>query len=189
MLIATTPLETFVFLSSLNKNKEWINQTWVSHMPGDFLHSLIVKRLFLQLLALEQQNLGEVYQETAFVVMHGTDHVEASYIPDLQYTTEERLTWYREKYPDWRIKPLLLVPDIVVEVVSPNDQYVEILKKIDLYNEHFVRRVWLVEPQTQTITIHSMGNSQQRIYRLGDSITDDAFLPGLSISLAALFGE
>jgi Uma2 family endonuclease len=83
----------------------------------------------------------------------------------------------------------MLVPDLAIEVISPNDQYVDVVKKADLYLQDGIQRVWLVEPQTEIITVQSADNTQQRIYRMGDTLTDDELLPGLVISLAVLFGD
>ena len=184
----TLSLDTFLPLFSQHEGEEWINGEWIARMPGGFLHSLIIKRLFVLLLTLEHQGLGEVYQETAFVVTPSAQWVKGSRIPDVLYTRIERLTTYRQNTPDWRDKPFLVVPDLAIEVISPNDQYVDVVKKADLYLQDGVQRVWLVEPQTQIITVQSTG-STQKIYRVGDTLTDDELLPGLSISLTALFGD
>jgi len=186
--ILTLTLDTFLPLFSQHEGEEWIKGEWIARMPGGFLHSLIIKRLFVLLLALEYQGLGEVYQETAFVVTPSAQWVKGSRIPDVLYTTKERLTIYRQTTPDWRDKPFLLVPDLVIEIISPNDQYVDVVKKADLYLQDGVQRVWLVEPQTQIITVQSAGSTQQ-IYRVGDTLTEDGLLPGLGTALRALFDD
>jgi Uma2 family endonuclease len=102
MLSQTLPLslDTFLPLFSQHEGEEWINGEWIARMPGGFLHSLIIKRLFVLLLALEHQGLGEVYQETAFVVTPAAQWVKGSHIPDVMYITKEQLTTYRQNTSD-----------------------------------------------------------------------------------------
>lgn len=173
----TTSLKTFLSAFSEHEGEEWISGEWMARIRGGFLHSLIIKRLFVLLLALEQQGLGEVYQETAFVVTPPAQCVKGSRIPDVMYTKMERLTSYRQN-----------TPDLAIEVISPNDQYVDVVKKADLYLQDGVQRVWLVEPQSQIITVQSAGSTQQ-IYRVGDTLTEDGLLPGLGTALRALFDD
>ena len=49
-----------------------------------------------------------------------------------------------------------LVPDLTVEVISPNDLYSEVEEKIDEYLRAGVRMVWVIDPHTESIRVHRL---------------------------------
>src|SRR5439155_25652607 len=69
--------------------------------------------------------------------------------PDVSFISIQRLT------PDR--KPTghcLIAPDLVVEVGSPNDLYLEVEAKVAEYLEAGVGLVWVVNPPTRSIRVH-----------------------------------
>src|SRR5687767_9865701 len=105
-------------------------------VPPVMLHVLLVKRLLLILSEYEKQTgRGEAFSEAPFILAHEYDSnwVKGSRVPDLMFVSADRLKIYREQTPDWGSMPLLVVPDLAVEVVSPNDRYSAINAKVDRY--------------------------------------------------------
>lgn len=146
-----------------------------------------VKKLFLALLMCEQQGLGEVFTEATFVLVDKPDWVKGSRIPDLMFYATGRLTTYRAETPNWERKPYILVPDLVIEVVSPNDSYSDINRRIQRYFEDGVQIVWVVDPQTRQVMIHQNGSTHPTRLE-GDAVLKDSeLLPGFELSFATLF--
>jgi len=49
-------------------------------------------------------------------------------------------------------------PDIVVEIVSPDERYPRLLEKLEEYRRWGVRHIWVVEPQMQRFQVYADGS-------------------------------
>lgn len=79
-----------------------------------------------------------------------------------------------------------VVPDLVVEVVSPNDLAYEVNEKRIEWLEAGAKLVWVIDPVQETIhayradgTVHLFGRS--------DALTAEPVLPEFTVSVAELF--
>lgn len=161
-------------------------------VPPVMIHVLLVKRLLLILSQYEQQTgQGEAFAEAPFVLPHEYDAnwVKGSRVPDLMFINATRLKMYREETPDWGSMPMLVVPDLAVEVVSPNDRYSAINAKVDRYLLDGVQVVWVVDAERQSVVIHTQGSDQQRRLSIEDTLNEESILPGLVIRVSELFKE
>ena len=77
-------------------------------------------------------------------------------------------------------------PDLVVEVISPNDVYYEVEAKIDEYLSAGVRLIWVVNPANQTVREIRPGR-QIHEFRTEDELTGGEVLPGFSCLVRSLF--
>jgi Uma2 family endonuclease len=149
----------------------------------------IAGRLFVEMtLYVKAKDLGEVFSETPFALTADSSWVTGSRVPDLMFVQAERLTKLAADDPQWEDKPLLLVPDLVVEIVSPTDRASEISKKIARYVDDGVRVVWLIEPETQTVTVYTSGSKQITQWSSGDTLDGGDMIPGFAMPVAGLFG-
>lgn len=48
---------------------------------------------------------------------------------------------------------LRVMPDLVVEVVSPNDTYGEVEEKVEMFHKVGVPLIWVVSPSTRTVRV------------------------------------
>ncbi|HEY2294955.1 MAG TPA: Uma2 family endonuclease [Thermoanaerobaculia bacterium] len=83
------------------------------------------------------------------------------------------------------------VPDLVVEVLSPDTRQYDLGTKLDAYLEAGVPEVWFADPSTATIWIHGLSEDRKRYLELsrggrGESVTSRA-LPGLRIAVSEIF--
>ena len=81
---------------------------------------------------------------------------------------------------------LRLAPDLVVEVVSPNDLTYEIDRKIADYLAAGVRLVWVAHPETRLIYAYHAA-APAHVYGPEDDLDGGDVLPGFSVRVAALF--
>jgi Uma2 family endonuclease len=103
--------------------------------------------------------------------------------PDLAYVSAHKWPLDRPipEEGDWE-----LVPDLAVEVSSPNDLLDAVLEKIDEYFSFGVRQVWLVVPRKQLVLVfYSL--ARFRILSAADELDGGTLLPGFRLPLASLF--
>lgn len=77
-------------------------------------------------------------------------------------------------------------PDWIIEVVSPSTQSHDYLKKLWLYQKSNVREYWIVNPQTENITVYTFAEDSSASYSFGDSIPVGIYNDQLSICVADL---
>jgi Uma2 family endonuclease len=103
-------------------------------------------------------------------------------IPDVAFVSWDRI-------PDGRFpeEPIPnLVPDLAIEVISPNNTSKEMNEKLREYFEKHVQLVWIIRPRSRTVDVYT---STDRFTRLTTSATLDGgdVLPGLAIPIGELF--
>lgn len=103
---------------------------------------------------------------------------------DVSYIRSERLAGEGST----SVGDLFVPPDLVVEVVSPNDLASELNRKVEEYLEAGVALVWLVYPDTRSVTVvRSDGN----LTRLGidATISGEDVIPGFECPVRDFFPE
>jgi Uma2 family endonuclease len=124
-------------------------------------------------------NLGVVYAaETGFIIATDPDTVRA---PDVAFVRRERVaaTGLLRSYRRG-------APDLVVEVVSPNDLYTEGAEKVDEWIEAGVRLVWVVDPRRQTITVHQPDQPSVKL-TVADQLDGGDVVPGWTLPVREVF--
>jgi Uma2 family endonuclease len=166
---------------------ELIEGEIVPKMPTVSRHNQLAKRFFVIMLPFEQQGLGEVFQEATYILLDSPQWVKNSRIPDVMFVSAEKMARFRREIPDAANKPYILIPDLVIEIVSPTDQYSEISRRVKRYLSDGVRLIWVVDPETCEIAVHRLGSDQQ-VNLSGDAVLDGGdVLSGFSIRLAEIF--
>jgi len=171
---------------------ELINGERRIKLPNIFGHSKVIRLLFLLLYQFTQlKGEGEVYTETTFILPDRTDRnwVEGSRIPDLMVFTGQRIADYEAQNPDHNARPLALVPDLVIEVVSPNDKVSELDEKIDLYLLDGVRLIWVVDPQRRKATVYAPDMVQPHHLTVNGVLDGGDVLPGFTVKLVDVVGQ
>jgi Uma2 family endonuclease len=79
-----------------------------------------------------------------------------------------------------------VLPDLCVEVISPNDLADEIETKISEYFEAGVRLVWVVYPRQERFYVYDSASQVRRLTR-ADTLDGGSVLPGFQLPLAELF--
>ena len=126
-----------------------------------------------------QHDLGRCYAaETGFVLNRDPDTVRA---PDLAFVATERLA----DTPSDRFSTL--VPDLVVEVVSPSDRASDVTEKALAWLDYGVRLVWVIDPRARLVTVHRPGDVIGLV-RGENAVLDGAdVLPRFRVTLDELF--
>jgi Uma2 family endonuclease len=79
-------------------------------------------------------------------------------------------------------------PELVVEILSPEDRPGQVKEKIQEYLSAGVDRVWFVDSRRRSVLVyHSSG--QVETLETGDILRDEEILPGFSLPLSELFRD
>ena len=125
------------------------------------------------------EGLGEVLSESASYKCfpHKPNQTRR---PDLSFIVEGRST------PEMDRGHIPICPDLVVEVISPNDETLDSLARVEDFLAAGTRLVWMVIPEHHMAFIYRADGSVERL-RAADSLDGEDVLPGLSLPLAELF--
>lgn len=101
--------------------------------------------------------------------------------PDVSAVRSERLAGFD---PDTGLIPF--PPDLAVEVVSPNDVVYDLTEKIEDYLDNGFRLIWVVHPNTRTVTIYR-GDRLAVTLHEQDEITGESALPSFRCKVSEFF--
>ena len=130
----------------------------------------------------KQHQLGRAVQEMLF---NFTAMVQRKRRPDAAFVSYER--WPRQRQVPhteaWEV-----VPNLVVEVISPSDKGDDILDKVAEYFRIGVECVWVIFTSQKQVYIYT-SPTQVRILTRADELYGEPVLPHFRLPLAALFED
>jgi Uma2 family endonuclease len=101
--------------------------------------------------------------------------------PDTLFIKAERMGW--DQVGDgW----LRVVPDLIVEVISPNDKAYEVEEKVEMFLKAGVPLIWVVHPNVRTIRI-IRGDGSTTLLRESDELTGEDIIPGFTCPVSSIF--
>jgi Uma2 family endonuclease len=166
---------------------EIINGERIPKLPNVSGHSFLIR--FLSRWLPVESPLGETFAETTYLL---PDHYDSNWvtgyrIPDVMFYAAERWAAYIEANPDWALKPYAIIPDLVIEVISPTDRVSDLDAKIDAYLADGVRLIITIDPQRKKATVYAP-DMEQPLHLSGDALLDlTDVIPGFQIKLSSLF--
>ena len=101
--------------------------------------------------------------------------------PDLAFLRYDRMP----DEADWDGLSLV-APDVAIEVLSLVDEPERMATEIADYLAGGVRLLWVVDPESRTITVHTP-DEPGRVVGVGDKLDGGEVVPGLRIPVAAIF--
>ena len=158
---------------------ELVRGELVMMSPAGFDHgriALTIGRLLGNFVS--EQALGVVLSaETGFQIARDPDTVRA---PDVAFVRSDRV-------PTTGMFGFFCgAPDIAVEVLSPSDRASAVNAKVQEWLDAGCRLVWVVDPQTRTITVHRSPR-EVAMFAAGDTLTAGDVVPGFSIQVGDIF--
>jgi len=172
-------LQEFLALPEGDVNYEFVDGQAVPKMSPKYFHSSLQLALILLIRAWCKRK-GRVRPEWAILLKrHGEDWAP---VPDLTYISYSRLpaSWKRNE-----ACPAL--PELVIEIISPDQTMKEFEDKAKDYFAAGVSRVWVVDPEKQIVkTFFPDGTTQ--VYKDNMPIID-SLLPGLELTTLQVFTE
>jgi Uma2 family endonuclease len=159
---------------------ELIRGELVVREPAGYRHGSVAARLLVALGPfVESRELGQVFTaETGFRLRKDPDTVRA---PDVAFVTRDRL-------PDTPPRGYAaLAPDLVVEVLSPDDRPGEVLSKVGDWLEAGTSLVWVVDPERHSARVYRADGSQDHLGE-SDRLDGETLLPGFECEIRPIFG-
>ena len=148
--------------------------------PASFDHSKIGARFGGRIERYAADNgLGEVVGADIGIVVRESPRLLLG--PDAAFIPKDRLPPEDERQTFLRV-----VPDLVVEVISPSDTHREVMAKVALYLELGVRLVWLADPEAKTVTVYRAGRDPQ-VLTVADTLDGEDVLPTFSLAVSTIF--
>ena len=119
-----------------------------------------------------------VAAETGFRLGRDPDTVRA---PDAAFVAADRLSGLG------RLSGYLdLAPDLVVEVVSPNDRAADVVEKARAWLAAGTRLVWVVYPAQRLVVVHEPSGTARHLSG-SEHLDGGDVLPGFEVEVACLF--
>ena len=129
------------------------------------------------------QDLGRVLSEALFHLPLPADRNRR---PDLAFVSYQRWAKNRPLPPldnAWNV-----LPNLVVEVVSPTDRAEDLLQKVAEYLGAGVTVVWVIYPRCQQVYVYESSTNVRALTR-ADELDGGTVLPGFRLQLGELFLE
>ena len=124
-------------------------------------------------------DLGQTYvADTGYLI--SSDTVRA---PDVAFISRERLEKIGETDGYWPG-----APDLVVEVISPNDRYTEVEEKVAEWLGAGARMVIVVNPRRRSVRVHRSLSDVIDLTQ-GDVIDGADVVPGWTLPLSEIFED
>ena len=148
--------------------------------PAGSEHGWIAGRIFVRLAThVENHNLGRTYAaETGFKISEAPDTVRA---PDACFVSQRRLDAVEQTR-----SYLPLAPDLVVEVVSPNDSSSDVEQKAEQWLEAGSKIVLVADPENETLRVYRTKNEIQ-VLRSGETFSSGETCGDWQISVDEIF--
>lgn len=142
-------------------------------------HQRISRRLeFILEKFITEKKPGELFDAPYDVYFDEENVVQ----PDLLFISKDRLHIIGEKNVQG-------APDLVIEIISENSAYRDMVLKKKLYAKFGVKEYWIVIPEGEEIEIYTLKDNTYQLYKAygKDSILESPLLKGLKIGLMDIF--
>lgn len=156
----------------------------VMEPPAGWPHGEIETEVVARLKSfLRSRAVGRVFGSSQGFELPCGDTVE----PDVSFVSTERWSTLQrpvEGFPR-------VVPDLVVEILSPSTKRIDREQKRRIYEQNGVREYWLIDPASRTVRVLSMrrGTFDEGRPLSGGDVLASRVLAGLRIAVAELFPE
>lgn len=149
-------------------------------MPSGQRHGKLVAKLLIILgMFVEPRRLGTlVASDSGVLLERNPDTVRE---PDIAFTSVARLP--ADAVLDGYAE---VIPDLVVEIVSPGDRPRDIADKAAMWLTHGVRLVWVVQPAHRAIEVHRPNTPSETLTE-DATLSGNDVLPGFSCPISAIF--
>jgi Uma2 family endonuclease len=127
------------------------------------------------------RNPGETFFRLPYLVLDKVGLVKEARLPDVCFIRSERWNKYIADKPEWQNNPLLITPDVVVKVLSPDDTENGIEEWIKLCIQDGVQSAWYVDWKRKQVDIYSV----KEHLTLGQEPND--FITGIEVMLGFMW--
>ncbi len=146
----------------------------VFKMPN-FAHAVIQNNIGKKIgIYLDANPIGLVGGDANFRLW--PERKKDSRAPDVSLILKDRLPENLHRY-------LPVVPDLAIEILSPDDSFERMMEKVDEYLSQGVKLVWIVITSTREVLVCTA----QGKYSVRDTLTAPELLPGFELPVKDIF--
>ena len=102
-------------------------------------------------------------------------------LPDVGFVLASRIPEEGSPVGKWEI-----APDLAIEIISPNDVWEKVNRKVREYFAAGVQQVWLVSLEGEQVMVYD-SPTQIKVVTAADDLTSEMLLPGFKCRVADLF--
>ena len=128
----------------------------------------------------ESNNLGLVFQADCGYQIFAQARERVRFA-DVSFIRRGKLP--EDRPPDGHCR---VVPDLVIEAISPHDTAYEVEDKIAQWLGAGVRLVWVLYPETQRVQVHRADGTVTKL-RSEESLAGEDVVPGFACQVAEIF--
>ena len=163
--------------------------------PYELIHGHLVmspsptvqhQRLVLRLGTILQNHLRSHDEEGEVLLAPMDVHLTEDTVvqPDVLYISPDRADRIGEQEIDG-------APDLVMEVVSPSTSHRDVFDKKRLYETHGVREYWIVDPDSETVEVHTLADESYTLHQrcVEEGTATSALLGDFTVDLPPLFTD
>ena len=125
-----------------------------------------------------ENNLGEVFYAPCDVYLDDENVVQ----PDILFISKDRLNIIGDKN-------IQSAPNLVIEIISENSVYRDMVQKKRLYARFGVKEYWIVIPEEKEVEVYILKGEAYQLYKTYTKvdILESPSLKGLKIGLKEIF--
>lgn len=140
-------------------------------------HQRISREIFLKILN-SSKGEGELFYAPIDVYFNNHNIFQ----PDLVYVKQENLAIIQEK-------GIIGAPDLIIEIISPSNSYIDRYVKKAKYEQFEVQEYWIADPGNKTLEIYNLIENQYKLFLFlaEDGLVNSSVLEGLSFELSEVF--
>jgi Uma2 family endonuclease len=150
----------------------------MSPSPTPFHQGILQNLAFALNGFVEKNTLGKVFVAPLDIQLTEQD----VYQPDILFVRKERVHLIgRKKFN--------IIPDLVIEILSPSNAYYDFVPKKSKYAEHGVAEYWIVDPEAETIEIMVKDGESYRTesFTRKTGMIESPMLSGFSMKVEEVF--
>jgi Uma2 family endonuclease len=107
-------------------------------------------------------------------------------VPGVLFISRDRYDEQLRKYGEQDF--LRVTPEFVIEILSEDDKYTQVNKKVALYLRYGTQLVWVIDPQQRNARVITPEQPAGVIVGEEATLSGEPVLPGWSIRLKELLG-
>jgi Uma2 family endonuclease len=146
--------------------------------PTPFHQSIVLNIASILSPFVIRNRLGKVFVAPLDVYLSDED----IYQPDLIFIRADHAHGIRKD-------KLRIIPDLVVEVLSPSTAYYDFTRKKEMYCTHGVQEYWIIDPEMETVEIMVKRGEiyQTEAIMKKPALLESAMFPGFSMKIEDVF--
>ncbi len=169
-------------------------QFLATHQDGlyELLHGEIVEKMPTE----EHAKIAGIILGELYLYLKQHPEIKAHLGPQVRYRPE--VDPYNDRLPDVAVRlsdrpPVRRgavpgMPDLAVEIKSPDETYLLMRDKAAYYVRHGCPLVWVVYPEKRLIEVYKPGSDIDLLLP-GEGLDGGEVLPGFTLAVAVVFGE